>query len=255
MQKKTHIALDALLAGILFLLVLIMFMLSSCKHTPDEIPVPVTTNENGNGGNGGNGGSNQQSTCDPDSVYFQTQVLPLLVSNCAKSGCHTPQDHQDGVVLNNYSNVMATGDVDPGRPGHSEIYEVITENDPDKRMPPPPANPLNAQQIQLISQWIQQGAQNNFCSNSCDTNLVTFSGNVFPLIQSNCVGCHSGSAPGGQILLTDYQNIKVVANNGKLLGAVSWDNGFQPMPRGGSKLQDCQIDQIRIWIQNGSQND
>jgi Planctomycete cytochrome C len=254
MLKKKNFALDALLAGILFLMVLVMLMLSSCKHEPDVLPKLITDTNQENVNNGGNGNGNQQSTCDPDTVYFQTQVLPLLISNCAKSGCHTAADHKDGVVLDNYSNVMSTGDIDPGRADHSKIYKVLIENDPDDRMPPSPATQLSNAQIDLIYKWINQGALNNTCTDMCDTTNVTFAGTIFPLIQNSCIGCHSGSAPGGLVNLGNYQNIAIVAQNGRLYGSVNHEQGFQPMPRGGNKLPDCKVNQIRIWIQNGALN-
>jgi mono/diheme cytochrome c family protein len=131
---------------------------------------------------------------------------------------------------------------------------MITESDPDDRMPPPPANPLTSAQINLIYTWIAQGARNNTCTNSCDTSNVTFSGTIFPLLQNSCIGCHSGAAAGGQIDLSSYQGVASVANNGRLLGAISHSPGFQPMPRGGNKLPDCRIDQVRIWIEGGALN-
>ncbi len=234
------------MAVMLFFTVLMILVLTSCKHEPIVLPKINTET--------GNNNVNQQSTCDPDSAYFQSQVLPILISNCAKSGCHNVQDHEEGVILNNYANVMATADVDPGRPGNSDLYDVITENDIDKRMPPAPANRLSDAQIDIIFKWIDQGAQNNTCNDICDTSNVTFSGSIFPLIQSNCIGCHTGSTAGGQVDLSSYQNISIVANNGKLLASVNHDIGVNPMPKGGNKLPACRIDQIRIWIQNGAQN-
>ena len=257
MLKNKNIFLDFMLAGVLFLLVLFMLMLTSCKHEPEVLPIEPLTGNNGNGNNGGNGsgnGNGNVSTCDPDSVYFETQILPLLVSNCAKPGCHTPQDHQDGVVLNSYLNIMATGDVRPGNPGNSDLYEVLVETDPDDKMPPEPATPLTSSQINLIYRWIAQGAKDNSCSNTCDTTNVTFSATVFPLLQANCVGCHSGSAPGGNIRLENYANVLAVAQNGKLLGSVNHSAGYKAMPFGGNKLPACNIDQIRIWVDGGAQN-
>jgi hypothetical protein len=250
MLKRKDLILDSMLAGILFLMVLLMMLLNSCKHEPDVLPaVPAPVNNNG----GGNGDP-AASTCDPDSVYFQTQVLPLLVSNCAKSGCHSPEDHKEGIILNNYNNVMSTGDVDPGRPWNSKIFEVLYETDPDKIMPPPPATPLTQNQKDLLYNWIAQGAQNNTCSDACDTNNVTFSGTIFPLLQGSCVGCHSGTNPGGLVRLENYATILTVAQNGKLLGSVSHAPGYQAMPKGGNQLAACRIDQIRIWIENGAAN-
>jgi hypothetical protein len=249
--RKKNIILDAFLAGVLFLMALIILMMSSCKHEADVIPKQITDNASVNGN--GNGNNNQQSTCDPDSVYFETQVLPLLVSNCAKSGCHSVADHKEGIVLNNYSNVMATGEIEPGRPDHSKIYEAMIKSDPDDKMPPAPASMTNSQ-INLIYKWIEQGAQNNTCMNTCDTNNVKFAGVISPILQNSCNGCHSGSSPAGLIDLTSFPSVLALAQNGKLLGSVNHSAGFQPMPKGGNMLPDCQIDQIRIWIQNGSMN-
>ena len=39
------------------------------------------------------------SNCNPDTVYFQNTILPLVVSSCATTGCHDQKSHKDGVVL------------------------------------------------------------------------------------------------------------------------------------------------------------
>jgi hypothetical protein len=247
MVRKKYIVQDILTAAALFIIILFLLLLSSCKHEPIELSTA-------NNGSYNNNGVSHSSTCDPDTAYFQTQVLPILISNCAKSGCHNEEDHKEGIVLNNYSNVMATGDIDPGDPGNSEIYEVLIETDPDKRMPVPPATQLTNEQINIIYKWIAQGARNNSCSDNCDTTTVTFSGTIFPLIQNSCIGCHSGSTPGGQINLSSYQGILAVAQNGKLLGSVNHEIGFSQMPKGGNKLASCRVDQIRIWIEDGAMN-
>lgn len=67
---------------------------TSCKHSalidddgvsPIDTMNPIDTTPNG-------------TPCDPDVVYFETQVLPFLVSNCAMAGCHNAASHQDGVT-------------------------------------------------------------------------------------------------------------------------------------------------------------
>jgi hypothetical protein len=102
-------------------------------------------------------------SCDPDTVYFERDLLPLLNSSCAKSGCHDATTASDGVILDSYFNVMATADVKPGNPDDSDLYEVITDDDPDDRMPPPPLPPLSSDQIAMVRKWILQGAQNLIC--------------------------------------------------------------------------------------------
>ncbi len=244
-----------------FLMILIisisLFNMSSCKH---EIPGPAAGNGgggNGNGTGGGNGGGNG-IPCDPNVIYFEQQVLPILISSCAKSGCHNSASAQDGVILNSYANVMNTGDVEPFNLGDSEIWEVITESDPDKVMPPPGENPLTQAQINLIAVWINQGAQNLVCDDGlgpCDSVSVSFASDIQPIIQSKCLGCHTtGTSANYFINLSGYNGVAAAASTGQLVGAVSHNPNYQPMPKGGAMLPDCEIAKVKNWISEGALN-
>ena len=238
-----------------------------CKHEPLN-PVSDTGNtggnNEGNGGNGGNGGSGGSGgtgnglPCNPDSIYFEQQILPFLISNCAKSGCHDAASAQDGVILNNYNNVMNTGEVQPFDLNDSEIWEVITENDPDKQMPPPGENQLTAAQIDLIADWINQGAQNLVCDNGlsgCDSTGVSYVADIQPIMQNKCIGCH-GSAHSGNafVNLSNYNGVAAVAATNQLTGAVSHNSNYTPMPMNGPMLPVCEIAEIRNWVNEGMQN-
>ncbi len=193
--------------------------------------------------------------CDPDKVYFETEVLPILISNCAMAGCHNAASHQDGVILDSYANVMQSGEAEPFDPNDSKIYEAITETDLDDRMPPPPNAALSQDQIQVISNWILQGAQNLECdpnAGGCDTTDVSFSQTLNPIINTYCKGCHSGTNPSGGISLETYSGVKTVALNGKLYGAISWASDSPKMPQGGNKLDDCTISKFKSWIDAGA---
>lgn len=226
---------------------------SSCKHYPvdigddnptDTIPPPPPDDTTG-------------VPCDPNVVYFDQQVLPILISNCAMSGCHDAASHEDGVVLETYEKVMSTAGVKPFKPGDSELYEVITTNDQGDRMPPPPASPLTADQIALIAKWIQQGAKDLDCNpdaGGCDTTNVTFSAYVFPVVQNYCLGCHKGTSASGGIDLNGYQGVKTIALDGRLYGSVSHGTGYSPMPQNSAKLSDCRISKIKAWIDAGAPN-
>ncbi len=194
--------------------------------------------------------------CDPDIVYFDRDVLPLLRSNCAFSGCHNAASAEDGVILESYESTIETADVEAYDLDGSKLYEVLVETREDKRMPRPPAARLTADQIQLISKWILQGAKDLDCqpAASCETNNVSYAQQVLPVITNFCKGCHSGTAPSGGIALTTHAEVQTVALNGRLYGAISWQNGFQRMPQGGNKLPDCTIDQFKSWIDAGAPN-
>lgn len=222
-----------------------VIFLPSCKHDPlwTDDGVPIDTLDIGKG-----------QPCSPDTAYFQNQVLPILISQCAKSGCHDAQSHQDGVVLTDYQRVMATGKIKPFRPFDSEMFEVIIDSDPDDRMPEAPNPPLTTEQIGIIRKWIEQGALNNGCDDdlgNCDTQGVTYANFVSGLLANRCVGCHSGANPGGSIRLTTYNEVKAVAQGGRLVGAITHAQGYSPMPKGGAKLSDCNVDKISAWINGG----
>jgi hypothetical protein len=253
-ENKAAMKIDLIMVSLVFLLTLLLLFTSSCKHEPQILPGkdPLTEN-NPNGNTNGNG--NEVSTCDPDSVYFQKSILPLIVSNCAKSGCHDAVSHKDGIVLDNYQNIMNHGDIRPGNPGNSDLYEVITDNDPDKIMPPPPATPMSQADRDLIASWIRQGATNNTCTDgSCDTSAISYSNSILPILQSKCIGCHNNSLSSGQVNLTGHSNVNITVQNGTLLGSITHASGFFAMPKGGPQLSVCEIASIRTWIRNGAPN-
>ncbi|MFN8289331.1 MAG: hypothetical protein U0U70_03620 [Chitinophagaceae bacterium] len=224
-----------------------MFILYACRH---EILNPATT---GNGGSGGSGGGNPLpvSTCNPDSVYFANQVMPIISSNCTMSGCHDDITHADGVNLTTYTRIMKY--VKAGNPGGSKLYTVLNKSGGD-RMPPPPRPALTAAQKALIQKWISQGAQNNSCISSCDTAIFTFSSAVKPVMEGKCAGCHNPNNLGGNIDLSTYAGVKTVALNGKLYGSVAQQPGYSPMPKNSAKLSDCEIRQIQKWANAGAPN-
>lgn len=234
---------------LLYLLILTCILFApACKH---DIPEPPPGTD-GNGG-GGPGGEDPLPPCDPDTVYFSQSILPLLVSSCAIPGCHDAGSAEDGVVLDNYANIFETGDIDPFDLDGSDLYEVITENDDDDRMPPPDEYPpLSSEEIALIRDWILQGAKNNSCAADCDTTNVTYALSIEPLISAKCQGCHSGANPQSGLSLTNYNQISTAALFGDMLDAVQHTGTATPMPFNSTQLPQCEIDLIRIWIENGA---
>ena len=224
---------------------LILFLVVSCKH---EIPLPIISNVPVDIGNG------NTLPCDSDSVYFNQQILPFLIANCAQSGCHDAASHQDGVTITSYQTLMNSGIIEIGDPNDGDLIEVITDTDPSDRMPPPPAPLLTAQQIQLIQTWIAQGAQNLNCDGGCDTSNVTFNAVIKPIMQNKCQGCHQGTSPGGGVNLSTYLGVQGSAIDGSLLGSIEHGSGWSAMPKNSSKLPDCDIAKIRIWVNAGAPN-
>jgi cytochrome c553 len=73
-------------------------------------------------------------------------------------------------------------------------------------------------------------------------------------MQTNCNTCHNTTTASGGWITDNYTNLKTIATNGKLYGAVSHASGFSFMPQNANKLNDCDIAKIKKWIDSGSPN-
>jgi hypothetical protein len=80
-------------------------------------------------------------------VSFQTQIKPLLETNCIKSGCHNGDNGADR-NWSVFANVQAKASGIKTRTGN-------------RSMPADNANALTQDQIDLIACWVDSGAQNN----------------------------------------------------------------------------------------------
>lgn len=86
--------------------------------------------------------------CDTDQVSFSTDIMPIISSSCAISGCHVQGGSGVG-IFENYTQVKDK--VDNG----SLRQRVVVQMDM------PPAPPLSDCQIQHIEAWLDAGAPNN----------------------------------------------------------------------------------------------
>lgn len=219
-------------------LIITVFVINSCKHevpvlTVDTTPIPGPVANNG--------------------VCFESEILPLFQSNCAKSGCHDAATHTEDLILDSYANIMRKYII-PGKADNSKLYRVLFETGKDK-MPPAPNADLTAAQKALIGKWINEGAKNTInCNNTCDSNQFKYGANISIIINSYCTGCHSGTAASGNIDLSTYNTVKIQAANGRLVGAVTHAAGYSAMPKNANKLSDCQITQIKKWVAAGALN-
>lgn len=88
----------------------------------------------------------------------------------------------------------------------------------------------------------------------CDTVNMTYSKDVMPILQANCYSCHgNGNAEAG-VTLDNYEGVKARVEDGLLIGVITHAAGYPPMPQGGSKLSDCNINKIKDWINRGASN-
>ena len=93
------------------------------------------------------------------SPSFNADIAPILTDRCAIAECHVVDGPHD-IDLRTYDSVIKGGDegaiVIAADAMESEMVEEIAEG----KMPPE-GPPLEAAQIQLIIDWINEGAENN----------------------------------------------------------------------------------------------
>ncbi|MEY2924665.1 MAG: hypothetical protein RLZZ337_1213 [Bacteroidota bacterium] len=220
-------------------IVLIVIGFVGCKHEIPPIKKDTVITEEG---------------CDPNIVYFENDVLPLITSSCAYSGCHDAASHKEGVILIDYETIMDHGDVKAGRPDKSELYEVLIEKrSSEKAMPPPPNPEFTTEQKEIIRKWIEQGAVNNRCDD-CDSTSVTYSKQVVKVLNANCVGCHNSTTANANVRLDNYTEVKKHVDNNNISGTINHLSGYKAMPPTGTKMSDCNIRTLEIWIKDGALN-
>ena len=92
-------------------------------------------------------------------VDFVRDIQPILLSRCSE--CHGEKLAKSGLRLDVKSAAFAGGDsgkvIVPGQSGNSSLWERISSTGDDRM--PPKGNPLTADQIRLVKQWIDQGAK------------------------------------------------------------------------------------------------
>ena len=97
-------------------------------------------------------------------VDYNHQIRPLLSNHCY--ACHGPdqKSREAGLRLDQKRGALGQTDsgataIVPGHPEKSEVFRRITTGDAEERMPPVKhGKPLKPADIELIKQWIAEGA-------------------------------------------------------------------------------------------------
>ncbi|MBT6235951.1 MAG: cytochrome c [Bacteroidetes bacterium] len=87
----------------------------------------------------------------------------------------------------------------------------------------------------------------------CDSLDIHYTQDVaHVLANAGCSGsyCHGGGS--GGVNLSDWANTKTAAESPKFLKAVKHELSASPMPKGGQKLSDADIEILECWIKSGS---
>jgi len=93
-------------------------------------------------------------------------------------------------------------------------------------------------------------------ASTCDTTSITYSHDIAPIIIANCYGagssCHNVGGISG-FDYTSYTGVIVNVPSGALLNDINWTplRGNNDMPKDAGKLDQCDINKITRWIDEG----
>lgn len=98
---------------------------------------------------------------EPAKVSYYKDVRPILQQHC--NGCHQPAKPLGGYVSTGHADLLKAGErgkagVVAGKPAASYVIDQIKIHANGKAEMPKGRDPLAAEQIKLISDWIAQGA-------------------------------------------------------------------------------------------------
>jgi len=94
----------------------------------------------------------------PGTVDFTRDVQPILRDHCI--GCHGPEMQMNGLRLDRRADAMRGGtqsDIGPGNADGSRLYHRLIGDSVGPQMPP--GAPLSDAQIEIIRDWIEEGAE------------------------------------------------------------------------------------------------
>jgi len=100
-----------------------------------------------------------------DDVDFNRDIRPILSEKCLLCHGPDPEGLEAGLRLDLREAAISVLESDliavvPGSPEESELIARIASDDEDIRMPPPEhGQALNAEQIELMTRWVKEGAK------------------------------------------------------------------------------------------------
>jgi len=122
------------------------------------------------------------------SVDYESQIQPIWDANCGN--CHLGNS-SGGLNLSNYQNLMSNNVITSGDHITSILYDRITRDNADAGDMPPGNSELSQTQIDLIAQWIDEGAlqEESNIIGCTDPNAITCEDGVDSTYFPECDDC------------------------------------------------------------------
>ena len=88
-----------------------------------------------------------------------------------------------------------------------------------------------------------------------DISGVSFAGDVLPLLDLHCNGCHSGGSPSAGLNLENHASVAQSVLLGSLLERLDLpQTNILMMPQNGNPLPECDMALFEVWASEGAPN-
>ena len=111
--------------------------------------------------------------------------------------------------------------------------------------------------ILMLNRCNYDNEESLYGASDCDTNFVSFEMDIDPIISSHCKTCHDGPSLSAGLALETYTQIKSSALNSSYSGMINRIEKPEGAPLGmppNYRLELCQIQMIKAWVEQGALN-
>lgn len=201
-------------------------------------------------------------------VDFKTEIKPIIESACLH--CHNGKNEDTELLLDTFAGATAdTGEgpsIVPGDPEKSSFYKrTVLPAGHDDIMPSEEA-PLDESQTKLLRQWIKEGAKWPADAKLEVRPRIDFVKNVQPILETDCVSCHSGEHIEGNYDITTREMALTSGDNAPSIRPFNAehspfytstvlpkdDEHLMPPTKEGGPLSKESTDILKLWIEQGA---
>lgn len=201
---------------------------------------------------------------------FSTHVQPILEAACVN--CHNEEKQKGDVGMHSLEAMLASegeafgpalvkGDVEK-----SGIYQTCVLPEDDDYFMPTKGGPLATEQLQILAAWIAGGAEWKADVVLESQPRMNFEEHIQPILEENCISCHGPDKDKAGLRMHTKELAFTTGDGGPSLvpfdagGSTSYtlctlgadDEDLMPPAKSGGPLPDEQIEQLRLWINQGA---
>jgi formylglycine-generating enzyme required for sulfatase activity len=201
-------------------------------------------------------------------VDFDRDVRPLLEATCIS--CHDAEHAEGDLVLESNTSLLKGGAsgpaVVPGKPDESRLFTSTILPQGHAEIMPPSGDRLDTVQTDMLRAWIAEGAVWPDGKKLEQQPRIGFVEHIQPVLEQNCVGCHSGEKHEGELDLSSREKAFSSGESGASIvpfrpteslcytySTLDADNELlMPPKQSGGPLDKEVTDKLKQWIAQGA---